>query len=54
VFECLDLLRPFIEDSAKEAKNENEKRSIVERIVAAMEQGGVIVGNVIIRSKPAK
>ncbi len=54
VFEYLDLLRPFIEDSAKEAKNESERKGVVERIAAAMEQGGVIVGNVIIRFKPTK
>ncbi len=50
VFEYLDLLRPFIEP----AESGKEEKSAVERIVAAMEQGGVVVGNVIIRFKPVK
>ncbi len=50
VFEYLDLLRPFIEP----AKSGKEEKSIVERITAAMEQGGVVVGNVIIGFKPVK
>jgi hypothetical protein len=42
VFEYLELARPFVEEEA------------VKRVVAAMEEGGVLVGGVIIKFPPVK
>jgi hypothetical protein len=42
VFDHLEMMRPFIGEDA------------AERIVAALEEGGVMVGNVIINFKPVK